>query len=519
MQPTNWKKILAYTDEEVDALSKISKHQKNIQTLLDCDGRVYIDGEDVSAKILARCYLEAMDNICSPAVLDMLISMTDTLRSELINAVFLDMAVDQQKKTRFLSELKRLEKQAKSAAYVPAGEAVSLSQYTVEDKLSELELRAKMNLVTKRIEIDGLGSQSLYELYSRSNILNVLPSLLLDEFRRDGVKHLGQGTKQIEQYLFNIADANRFNPIIEMLEAHENDDAGNLDVLAAILGIEDEFDLNLVKKWMIQCAALAHNGLEKPVSAEGVLVLQGEQGCGKTTFFRRLALKAEWFTEGAVIDVKNKDSVISALSTWICELGEIDCTLQREQSALKAFITRPLDRIRFPYAAAESELARTTSLCGTVNPDKFLNDLTGARRYWVVKVKKIAVRDFIAMDDELIMNIWGYFYHLYKLDKNAFRLSDGERAELEKRNRAYNCELKFEAEVMDLMDFSLPRDMWSEVNTAKLGRFMGNVSAVQIGRVLTKMVNDGNGEIAKSNGVKKYLVPLSKTLLGLDRVR
>jgi putative DNA primase/helicase len=283
----------------------------------------------------------------------------------------------------------------------------------------------------------------------------VLPTLILDTLRADGVKGLGQGTKLIEQYIFNVADVNRYNPIREMLEKYDNDDEGNLTALIGMLGIENEFDITLVKKWFIQCVALAYSDVDNPVSSEGVLVLQGAQGCGKTSFFRRMALRPEWFTEGAVIDVRNKDSLITALSTWICELGEIDCTLKREQSALKAFITRPLDRIRFPYAPAESELARSTSLCGTVNPDRFLNDLTGARRYWVISVDSIDKKQLFETDDDVIKNIWCYFYHLYKDAPNSFRLTDSERVIFENENRVYNFELKYESELLYLLDFTL----------------------------------------------------------------
>lgn len=514
MEKYNWKKILSRSVEEADALSKIGRHQKNIDNLLDYDGQVSLDGESYTTDMLKLLYLEAEDNVCSSAVIDFLVSLDyPRVRDGIVNNVLLDMAIAQHKKTEFNSLLKRAVKNGLKNGLTDENPVMPsrLCQYLVEDKLLELGLKVRLNLVTKRIEVSGFGSESLFELYSRSNILGILPTILLDNLRSDGVTGMGQGTKLIEQYIFNIADKNRYNPIHEMLEEFENDDEGNLAVLYTLLGINDEFDRLLVKKWFIQSVALAFNDLENPISAEGVLVLQGSQGCGKTSFFRRMALKPEWFTEGAVIDVRNKDSVISALSTWICELGEIDCTLMREQSALKAFITRPLDRIRFPYAAAESELPRTTSLCGTVNPDKFLNDLTGARRYWVVSVENILKKDLFSLTDEQIKDIWGFFYHLYKEDKNAFRLTDDERGQLESRNRSHNCELKYEAEVLELMDFSLGREYWSKVNPARLAGFMGNVSAVQVGKILSKLAQDDDRvEVINTNNKKQYIVPLKK---------
>ncbi|MCR5653756.1 MAG: virulence-associated E family protein [Ruminococcus sp.] len=493
-------------------LSKNKRHQLNIDNLLSYEGQIYIDGESYNTDVLKLLYLEADCNVCSSAVIDFLLSLdSEATRDGIVNDVLLDMSIAQQKKTRFLSELRKTRKN--SGGEKPFSKYNRLCEYVIEDALSKLDLKVRLNLATKRIEVSGYGAEALFEKYSRSNILSVLPLIVLDNLRSDGVVGLGQGTKLIEQYIFNIADANRYNPIHEMLEAHENDDEGNHAVLCAMLGIYDEFDMLLVKKWFIQAVALAYNSPEKPVSSEGVLVLQGEQGCGKTSFFRRMALKPEWFTEGAVIDVRNKDSVISALSTWICELGEIDCTLKREQSALKAFITRPLDRIRFPYAPAESEMARTTSLCGTVNPDKFLNDLTGARRYWVVSVDSVAKKSLFEFSDEQIMDMWGYYYHEYRGNPEGFRLSEDERKTLERRNRVHNCELKFEAEVKELFDFDLEVDYWTKVTPAKLARFLGGVSAVQVGKILSKLSQDDERvEVSNSHNRKYYTVPLKRSI-------
>lgn len=509
----NWKKLLSRSVEEADALLNISSHREYLDILEGYRGRVSIDGESYSTDALKLLYLEAVEDVCSKAVIDFLASLDNEVGEELFDEVFLGIAENQRKKTRFISAYKKSRQKLKPDKS-SAPEVKKLCQYAVEDVLSELGLTVRFNLATKRIEVSGYGSESLYELYSRSNILNVLPTIILDHLRADDYKFLGQGTSLIEQYIFNIADINRYNPILEMLKEYENGDEGNLAVLYALLGIENEFDRLLVKKWLIQCVALAFNDLNNPISSEGVLVLQGVQGSGKTSFFRRLALKPEWFTEGAVIDVRNKDSVISALSTWICELGEIDCTLKREQSALKAFVTRPIDRIRFPYAPAESELARTTSMCGTVNPDKFLNDLTGARRYWVISVDNIDKKYLFSIKDEDIKYLWGYIYRLYKENPEGFRLSDEEREKLDGRNRSFNCELKYEGEVLELLDFTLPPCEWSEVNPARLAGFLPKVEARQIGKILTKISQDNNRVVKKrnNNGVT-YIIPLKKCLL------
>ena len=124
-----------------------------------------------------------------------------------------------------------------------------------------------------------------------------------------------------------------------MLQKETWDKKDRLDELYNILDIKDEFHKTLVKKWLYQTIAMLFNTLDKPIGAEGVLTLQGKQGVGKSRFFSLLALKPEWFIDGVSIDMNNRDSIIKATSRWIVELGELDSTVKREQSSLKAFIT------------------------------------------------------------------------------------------------------------------------------------------------------------------------------------
>ena len=85
---------------------------------------------------------------------------------------------------------------------------------------------------------------------------------------------------------------------------------------------------------------------------EFVLVLQGKQGIGKTSFFRKLAVYPEWFREGANIDMQNKDSIMEATNVLIAELGELEATINRQQPSLKAFLTRTFDTFRAPMLIA-----------------------------------------------------------------------------------------------------------------------------------------------------------------------
>jgi putative DNA primase/helicase len=91
-----------------------------------------------------------------------------------------------------------------------------------------------------------------------------------------------------------------------------------------------------------------------------------------------------------MIDPQNKDTVISAVSHWLVELGELDGTLRRADIArLKGFISQDCDQFRRPYARAEDKAPRRTVFFASVNPEQFLADDTGNVRWWTVPVAAI----------------------------------------------------------------------------------------------------------------------------------
>ena len=514
----------------VRAMIESDEHKAAAEYLIKDFADLTIGGRN-EANALLNVYYLALHNVTDNAVISYLRSVDNTEMLRRLANAFLDIATKQKKKTTFeriiSDELKQRQRREKSAekeqrrldreaflATQPDYYGQKLTLAAVEQILSEMSLTVKLNLVTKKVELHG-NTEAIMAQYSKDNIMSTLPTLLLDVCKNNEVGGGNVSTGAINAYLFNLADVNRYNPIREMLTSHENTDAQHLETIYQILGLRRDFDKMLVRKWLIQTVAFAFADIESPVSTEGVLVLQGNQGNGKTSFFRKLAGNPLWFTEGAVIDMRNKDSLITAIGSWICELGEIDSTLRKEQSALKAFITRTVDKIRLPYAPADSDMPRTTSMCGTVNPEQFLKDSTGNRRYWTVHVDNIDKRRLFALTQEDVFDLWGYIYHLYLQNKDGFRLNDAEFKQLEISNRSFSVSMTFEDEVMELLDFNIAADRWRWTYPVELAQYIQGAKAEQVGRVLTKLSKE-NTEVKKRRGSSGYLyyLPLNSWTWG-----
>lgn len=407
-----------------------------------------------------------------------------------------------------------LEQSAKKDKPAPcAFDGITIS--AVKQALNNLGITIQYNQLLKELEVHGLP-----EYYSSGNAANILPAYLKDYFKSQGVKGAARDT--IIDYLECIADENRYNPLKDFFAVERWDGVNRFTELYKILGVTDSRYKDYIRKWMIQCVALGLNDEDNPVGAEGVLVLQGPQGLAKTSFFRILSPFPKWFVEGAVIDLRDKDSLIKAVGGFITELGELESTLKRDQPALKAFITSPQDKIRAPYARTAPTVPRRTSFCGTVNPKDYLRDNTGSRRFWTVPVTNIDKKTLFSLPRAWINQLWFQVYSLYCEDHNGFRLTDTEIKELQEANRQYEVTLPFEIEIMEKLDFSLPVEQWewwkaSEVKSV----IVGNVSAVQVGKVLSKnlkSIRGDDGEVESplipfknpriSRGYPEYFIPL-----------
>jgi len=216
--------------------------------------------------------------------------------------------------------------------------------------------------------------------------------------------------------------------------------------------------------------------------------LQGGQGIGKTQFFRHLAIKDNFFKGGATIDMSNKDSIMSSTKVWICELGEIDSTTKKEQSALKAFLTESTDRYREPYARYEVIRLRRTAFCGTVNPKGYLRDETGNRRYWTVPVESIDLEQIFEYSPEWYTQFWRQIHAEYLKNPKGYLLSREEQDKVNECNSEFELDLYGEDEFMTTFDTNADVSTWTWKTAAQVAEVLNSnytglkITSVKIGK-------------------------------------
>jgi len=76
---------------------------------------------------------------------------------------------------------------------------------------------------------------------------------------------------------------------------------------------------------------------------------------------------------------------------WIYEVAELSALRARDAESVKAFLTARVDRFRPPYGRNVVSQPRQVVFVGTTNEAEFLDDPTGARRFWPVQVGEIDI--------------------------------------------------------------------------------------------------------------------------------
>lgn len=209
-----------------------------------------------------------------------------------------------------------------------------------------------------------------------------------------GVRRVGRDT--VQQAVEMRASENKRHPVREYLLDLQWD--GNLRLhgwLNVYLGAEqNEYTAAIGQMFLI---AMVARIMWPGCQADYMLVLEGPQGLGKSSACATLA--GGWFSNN-LPDIGGPDSVRLSMhlrGKWLIEVAELASFNAAEVETLKGFISTQEERYTPKYGRREVHEPRQCVFIGTTNETAYLNDPTGARRFWPVVCTAID-RDKLAAD-------------------------------------------------------------------------------------------------------------------------
>ena len=307
----------------------------------------------------------------------------------------------------------------------------------------------------------------------------------------------------LHAHLDYIGEQNRYHPVVEWVNSKPWDKIDRLNsadgFLSTISAENQDMASRLLFRWM--CGAIAAAFTPTGMALPGVLVLQGAQGIGKTSFVKRLvSVGCEKFIKtGLILDPTQKDSIMNCLSCWIGELGEVGATFKSDNSKLKAFFTDSSDHIRRPYDRKLFHRPRRTAFIATVNELDFLRDPTGNRRFWVIKANHINYEHTLDMQQ-----VWAQIKWYWDKNPTAFIPVAEEMAYIQSNNEEFLPLEPLEEQIRNAFDWDCKP--WTQAYTPSeiliaLGYDLKMAGAKMhlnnCGRILRKLVGDKSGKSRK----------------------
>ena len=177
--------------------------------------------------------------------------------------------------------------------------------------------------------------------------------------------------KKIAAAIGIVANENGYHPIRDYLNGLSWDGTERIRTcLHHFLGADsDQYTYEALRLFLL---GAIHRAFHPGCKFEVMLCLVGGQGAGKSTFFRLLAVKDEWFSDD--LRKLDDDNVYRKLQGhWIIEMSEMMATANvKSIEEIKSFLSRQKEVYKIPYEPHPADRPRQCVFGGTSNALDFL---------------------------------------------------------------------------------------------------------------------------------------------------
>lgn len=277
--------------------------------------------------------------------------------------------------------------------------------------------------------------------------------------------------ERLRKVLIASIESKAINPPKEYLNSLSWDGVNRIDTLLIdYFGAEDtEYTRFVTRKWL--CGAVARIFVPG-IKFDYMLVLIGDQGVGKSTFFKKLG--KSWFTD-SIQDVEGNQAIEKTIGSWIIEFGELQAFSKAESNAIKRFISATEDKTRLAFERSTGYFKRQCVFAGTTNDEEFLKDDTGNRRFWPVNFKGKKIRKLLDSDDfeNSIDQIWAEAVYRWKELKEPLFLSKEQEKLAEQKQATHMIKDDRQGLIEEYLEKRLPKN-WDSLSMYERRNFINN---------------------------------------------
>lgn len=260
-----------------------------------------------------------------------------------------------------------------------------------------------------------------------------------------------------------------YHPIKEYFSALAWDGTKRVDTLLIdYFGAEDTpYTRAVIRKTLVAAVARI---FEPGIKFDSILVLNGPQGMGKSTFFSLLGMK--WFSDSlSISDMRDKTAAEKLLGNWILEISEMNGIRKMEVEVVKSFVTRQDDKFRQAYGVNVESHPRKCIIVGSTNSEGgFLRDVTGNRRFWPVHCP--GTGKYHPWELKEVDQVWAEAIQLYRDGEELF-LKGSEAEEAYRMQQDAMESDDREGIIGEYLDRLLPAG-WAEMDLYQRRAFLGD---------------------------------------------
>lgn len=260
------------------------------------------------------------------------------------------------------------------------------------------------------------------------------------------------GRKTVQLAVEDFARQNVKNEVREWMEALEWDHHERLpNLMAAAFGApEGEYAAAVGRCWFVSMAART---FDPGCKVDTMPVFEGFQGKHKSTALD--AIGGKWFAEMHE-EVTSKDFLQNLRGKLLIEIAELHAFRRSEIDKIKGIISCRRDRYRESYGRHAADYPRRGVWAGTTNRDDWVQDDTGARRFWPIACRAIDV-DYLRKHREQLFAEAVYRFKAgepwWNIDTELAKRETDERREVDPWSPAvlHYCQTRSEVTVSEVL--------------------------------------------------------------------